>query len=73
MKLNQKTYPLEGLNPLIIGRGPVRLEAVEVFTSLHVKKMGILLSRQDAYAYPYAQAPELKCLPENCHVHLVDD
>jgi len=64
---------LKPLKPLIIGRGPVRLEALEVFAQYHVETMGILLSRKDSIYMLDAQAPELRCLPKNCGVHYVDD
>lgn len=66
-------FSVAHLKPLVIGRGPVRLEALEVFAEQGMTHMGILLSRKDSYAAPYCQAPELRCLPPQCNVHLVPD
>jgi len=57
------------LKPLVICRGPVRLEALEVFAEQGISQMGMLLSKKDAYAAPYALAPELRALPQGCQVH----
>ena len=61
------------LKPLIICRGPVRKEAMDVFEAMGVAGYGILLSDRDAVAHPNARAPELRTLENHAAVHRVSD
>jgi hypothetical protein len=45
------------LAPLIICRGPIRKEAMDVFAEMGISKYGILLSEKDSIVYRSALAP----------------
>ncbi len=60
------------LKPLIVCRGPVRKEAIDVFRELGMEHIGILLSEKDSIVYTKALAPELRQLPYE-RVHRVPD
>ena len=47
----------------MVCRGPVRLEAFEVFDEIGVREYGMLLSEKDSVVYPRCLAPELRSLP----------
>ena len=53
---------------LIVCRGPIRKEAIDVFVRWAMTKVGILLSERDSIVYPRALAPELRVLSPK-HVH----
>ena len=57
------------LRPLIICRGPIRKEAMDVFAEMGIDNFGILLSEKDSIVYQNALAPELRSLnvPERIH------
>ncbi len=57
---------------LIVCRGPIRKEAMDVFSSLGVE-YGILLSEKDSSCYSLTLAPELRSIPLRERVHLVKD
>ncbi|MBE9538471.1 MAG: biotin carboxylase [Proteobacteria bacterium] len=61
------------LTPLIICRGPIRKEAMDVFTEMGIDKFGILLSEKDSIVYQDALAPELRSLTNPDRVHRVPD
>ena len=61
------------LKPLIICRGPVRKEAMDVFEAMGITGYGILLSDRDATAHPNARAPELRTIRDRKAVHRVED
>ncbi len=61
------------LNPLIICRGPIRKEAMDVFSEMGIEKFGILLSEKDSIVYQNALAPELRSFPNPNRVHRVPD
>ena len=61
------------LKPLIICRGPIRKEAMDVFTEMGVDQYGILLSEKDSIVYRGALAPELRVLTDPDRVHRVPD
>lgn len=60
------------LKPLIICRGPIRKEAMDVFTEMGINDFGILLSEKDSIVYRGALAPELRSLTDPERVHRVD-
>jgi len=65
-------FSCEDVRPLIVCRGPVRKEAMDVFREMGMTHVGILLSEKDSIVYPGALAPELREIgPE--HVHRVED
>ena len=61
------------LKPLIICRGPVRKEAMDVFEAMGITGYGILLSDRDATAHSSARAPETRTMRDRKAVHRVAD
>jgi len=68
-----KKFACEQLRPLIICRGPIRKEAMDVFDEMGINSYGILLSEKDSITYPNALAPELRKLTDPGRVHRVPD
>jgi len=67
-----RSFACEDLKPLIVCRGPIRKEALDVFREMGMSHVGILLSEKDSIVYPGALAPEVRDVaPE--HVHMVED
>ena len=65
-------FAAEELKVLIVCRGPIRMEAMEVFDSLGAG-YGILLSEKDSVTYPHTLAPELRVIKDQDAVHRVPD
>lgn len=61
------------ISPLIICRGPIRKEAMDVFSEMGINHFGILLSEKDSIVYQDALAPELRSLTDPDRVHRVPD
>ena len=61
------------LKPLIVCRGPIRKEAMDVYAEMGITHFGILLSEKDSIIYPNALAPELRTLTDSKRVHRVPD
>jgi acetyl/propionyl-CoA carboxylase alpha subunit len=61
------------LRPLIICRGPIRKEAMDVFQEMGIEDYGILLSEKDSIVYQNALAPELRSLNKPDCIHRVPD
>ncbi len=68
-----RSFACEDLRPLIVCRGPIRKEAMDVFEEMGMRHTGILLSEKDSIVYPNALAPELRQLADNRRVHRVPD
>ena len=68
-----RSFACEDLKPLIVCRGPIRKEAMDVFEEMGMKHYGILLSEKDSIVYPNALAPELRQLTDSSRVHRVPD
>jgi acetyl/propionyl-CoA carboxylase alpha subunit len=68
-----RSFACEDLKPLIVCRGPIRKEAMDVFEEMGMKHYGILVSEKDSIVYPNALAPELRQLTDNSRVHRVPD
>ncbi|BDG03828.1 ATP-binding protein [Anaeromyxobacter oryzae] len=68
-----RSFACEDLKPLIVCRGPIRKEAMDVFEEMGIRHYGILLSEKDSIVYPNALAPELRQLTDNSRVHRVPD
>jgi acetyl/propionyl-CoA carboxylase alpha subunit len=67
-----RSFSVEDVRPLIVCRGPIRKEAIDVFREMGMTQIGILLSDKDSIIYPGALAPELRDIaPER--VHRVED
>jgi acetyl/propionyl-CoA carboxylase alpha subunit len=69
--LNQ--FDCTHMRPLIICRGPIRKEAMDVFSEMGITHFGILLSEKDSIVYRNALAPELRSLTDPDRVHRVPD
>jgi acetyl/propionyl-CoA carboxylase alpha subunit len=68
-----RSFACEDLKPLIVCRGPIRKEAMDVFEEMGIAHYGILLSEKDSIVYPNALAPELRQLADHRRVHRVPD
>ena len=68
-----KQFDCTHIRPLIICRGPIRKEAMDVFAEMGISHYGILLSEKDSIVYPRALAPELRVLTDPSRVHRVPD
>ncbi|MDJ0879484.1 MAG: biotin carboxylase N-terminal domain-containing protein [Halieaceae bacterium] len=66
-------FGCEHIKPLIICRGPIRKEAMDVFEEMGITGYGILLSEKDSIVYRNALAPELRQLTDPDRVHRVPD
>ncbi len=68
-----RSFACEDFKPLIVCRGPIRKEAMDVYTEMGISHFGILLSEKDSIVYPNALAPELRQLTDSTRVHRVPD
>ncbi|MDD2897226.1 MAG: biotin carboxylase N-terminal domain-containing protein [Desulfuromonadaceae bacterium] len=68
-----RSFSCEDLKPLIVCRGPIRKEAMDVYEEMGITHYGILLSEKDSIIYPNALAPELRQLTDSRRVHRVPD
>ena len=68
-----RSFACEELKPLIVCRGPIRKEAMDVYKEMGVTHFGILLSEKDSIVYTNALAPELRQLTDSRRVHRVPD
>ena len=68
-----RSFSCEELAPLIVCRGPIRKEAMDVYEEMGISHYGILLSEKDSIVYPNALSPELRQLTDNSRVHRVPD
>ncbi|HET9553946.1 MAG TPA: biotin/lipoyl-containing protein [Anaeromyxobacteraceae bacterium] len=68
-----RSFACTDLKPLIVCRGPIRKEAMDVFEEMGITHYGILLSEKDSIVYPNALAPELRQLTDNARIHRVPD
>ncbi len=68
-----RSFDCSDIRPLIICRGPIRKEAMDVFEEMGITHYGILLSEKDSIVYQNALAPELRKLTDPSRVHRVPD
>lgn len=68
-----QSFDSSNMRPLIICRGPIRKEAMDVFEEMGISHYGILLSEKDSIVYQNALAPELRQLTDPKRVHRVPD
>lgn len=68
-----RSFDCTHMRPLIICRGPIRKEAMDVFAEMGIEHYGILLSEKDSITYQNALAPELRTLTDPKHIHRVPD
>lgn len=67
-------FTFHQVKPLIVCRGPIRKETIEVFEALGTQSPGILLSEKDCIVYPQTLAPELRMFTQRAgRVHHVPD
>lgn len=69
----QREFNCEAMRPLIICRGPIRKEAMDIFDEMGINNYGILLSEKDSFIYPNALAPELRKLTDPERIFRVPD
>ncbi|GIW43890.1 MAG: biotin carboxylase [Candidatus Binatia bacterium] len=67
-----RSFSCEDMRILIVCRGPIRKEAIDVFREMGVAKVGMLLSERDSIVFPRALSPELRIMDPKC-VHPVPD
>jgi acetyl/propionyl-CoA carboxylase alpha subunit len=67
-----RSFGCEDMTALIVCRGPIRREALDIFAEMGMTKVGILLSEKDSIVYPRALAPEFRRLDPS-RVHSVSD
>jgi len=67
-----RSFGCEDMTVLIVCRGPIRQEALDIFSEMGMERVGILLSEKDSIVYPRALAPELRRLDPS-RVHSVSD
>ncbi|MEM7179467.1 MAG: biotin/lipoyl-containing protein [Spirochaetota bacterium] len=68
-----RSFSLNHIKCLIVCRGPVRKETMDVFDDIGVKEYGILLSEKDSIVYPKTLAPELRGFRFPKNIHRVPD
>lgn len=66
------SFSCSHLKILIVCRGPIRKEAMDVFTDMGAE-YGILLSEKDSVTYPHTLAPELRVIKDQSKIHRVTD
>ncbi|HNF15370.1 MAG TPA: biotin carboxylase N-terminal domain-containing protein [Leptospiraceae bacterium] len=67
------SFDLSSIKCLIVCRGPVRKEAMDIFDEIGIREYGILLSEKDSVVYPMALAPELRGFRFINNIHRVPD
>jgi acetyl/propionyl-CoA carboxylase alpha subunit len=67
-----RSFAAEDMGILIVCRGPIRKEAIDVFREMGIRNVGILLSERDSIVFPRALSPELRIMDPR-HVHAVPD
>ncbi len=68
-----RSFDCTSIRPLIICRGPIRKEAMDVFAEMGIEHYGILLSEKDSIVYPRALSPELRVLTNPQRIHRIPD
>ncbi len=68
-----RSFDLSSIKCLIVCRGPVRKEAMDVFDQIGIREYGILLSEKDSVVYPMTFAPELRGFRFKQNIHRVPD
>src|SRR5215470_4531627 len=67
-----RSFACEDMSVLIVCRGPIRKEAIDVFRQMGIERVGILISEKDSIVFPRALSPELRIMDPK-HVHPVPD
>ncbi|AUM12257.1 ATP-binding protein [Ketobacter alkanivorans] len=66
-------FDCSDMKPLIICRGPIRKEVMDVWEEMGITDYGILLSEKDSITYNNALAPELRQIANPDRIHRVPD
>ncbi|GIX40683.1 MAG: biotin carboxylase [Leptospiraceae bacterium] len=67
-----RSFACNHISVLIVCRGPIRKEAMDVFESLGIR-YGILLSEKDSVTYPQTLAPEIRQIKDPERIHRIPD
>jgi len=67
-----RSFACDDMRVLIVCRGPVRKEAIEVFREMGMTSIGMLLSERDSIVFARALSPEVRIVDPQ-HVHPVPD
>jgi acetyl/propionyl-CoA carboxylase alpha subunit len=67
-----RSFACDDMKVLIVCRGPIRKEAIDVFREMGMTQVGMLLSEKDSIVFPRALSPELRVMNPR-HVHQVPD
>jgi acetyl/propionyl-CoA carboxylase alpha subunit len=67
-----RSFACDDMRVLIVCRGPVRKEAIEVFREMGMTHIGMLLSERDSIVFSRALSPEVRIMDPR-HVHPVPD
>jgi acetyl/propionyl-CoA carboxylase alpha subunit len=67
-----RSFDCTHVRVLLVCRGPIRKEAIDVFREMGVERVGMLLSEKDSVVYPRALSPDARLLPPDC-IHPVPD
>ena len=67
-----RSFACDDMRVLIVCRGPVRKEAIEVFREMGMTDVGMLLSERDSIVFARALSPEVRIMDPR-HVHPVPD
>ncbi len=67
-----RSFACDDIGVLIVCRGPIRKEAIDVFREMGMTNVGILISEKDSIAFPRALSPELRMM-DPTHVHPLPD
>jgi acetyl/propionyl-CoA carboxylase alpha subunit len=63
-----RSFACDDMGVLIVCRGPIRKEAIDVFREMGMTNVGILISERDSIVYPRALSPELRIMdPKQVH------
>jgi len=67
-----RSFACDDMKVLIVCRGPIRKEAIDVFREMGMTQVGMLLSEKDSIVFPRALSPELRIMNPR-FVHPVPD
>jgi acetyl/propionyl-CoA carboxylase alpha subunit len=67
-----RSFACDDMSVLIVCRGPVRKEAIDVFREMGITNVGMLLSERDSIVFARALSPEVRVMDPQ-HVHPVPD
>ena len=67
-----RSFACDDMRVLVVCRGPVRKEAIEICREMGMTQVGMLLSERDSIGYSRALAPEVRIVDPQ-HVHMVPD